>query len=110
MPKQWNLRQHEKWFLQVSYCVELHNMFVLDVFIVLMMCDLFHFTFRCKCVKGYKGSLCQTRIDYCKARPCQNGGQCTLGRPGVAPSFRCTCRSGFDVSQVITGFFDGYAY
>ena len=40
MPKQWNLRQHEKWFLQVSFCVESHNIFV-HMFIVLMMCVVY---------------------------------------------------------------------
>ena len=70
-------------------------------YLTYIMLNQFHLKFRCKCVSGYKGSVCQTRIDYCEARPCQNGGQCTLGKPGSSPSFRCACRTGFDVSQVI---------
>ncbi|KAK6015946.1 EGF-like domain protein [Ostertagia ostertagi] len=30
----------------------------------------------CSCPKGYEGTRCEIRIDYCKRNPCLNGGSC----------------------------------
>lgn len=47
--------------------------------------------FRCQCVPGYVGPLCQSKVDYCLAKPCANGGQCV----NLVNDYRCTCRPGF---------------
>jgi Notch-like protein len=45
----------------------------------------------CSCYPGYTGYLCDTQIDYCQSRPCQNGATCSLSRPGT---YTCTCPIG----------------
>lgn len=47
--------------------------------------------YRCQCVPGYVGDLCQSVVDYCVAKPCANGGLCE----NLKNDFRCSCRPGF---------------
>ena len=47
--------------------------------------------FRCQCVPGYLGPLCQSKVDYCKTQPCANGGECI----DLTNDFKCNCRPGF---------------
>lgn len=47
--------------------------------------------YRCQCVPGYVGDLCQSEVDYCVAKPCANGGSCE----NLKNDFRCSCRPGF---------------
>lgn len=56
--------------------------------------------YRCQCVPGYVGDLCQSEVDYCVAKPCANGGSCE----NLKNDFRCSCRPGFggkDCSQYV---------
>lgn len=58
--------------------------------------------YRCQCVPGYVGDLCQSEVDYCVAKPCANGGSCE----NLKNDFRCSCRSGFggkDCSRYVNG-------
>jgi GH18 family chitinase len=45
----------------------------------------------CTCKEGYEGNTCETNIDDCAKKPCQNGGVC---KDGVA-SYTCKCADGF---------------
>ena len=57
-------------------------------------------SFRCLCVPGFTGSLCQTNVDDCLTKPCSNGGQCH----DLVNDYRCTCKPGFagkDCSQEV---------
>ena len=47
--------------------------------------------FRCQCVPGYVGRLCQDKVDYCLTKPCANGGRCISG----TNDYRCACKPGF---------------
>lgn len=47
--------------------------------------------YRCQCIPGYVGDLCQSEVDYCVAKPCANGGACE----NLKNDFRCSCRPGF---------------
>ena len=33
-------------------------------------------SYRCECPRGFTGSHCQHRVDYCAGSPCLNGGSC----------------------------------
>lgn len=46
----------------------------------------------CQCNKGYNGKSCETKPDYCKHDPCQNGALCTNTPDG---NYTCTCKDGF---------------
>lgn len=48
-------------------------------------------SFRCNCVPGFTGALCQTNVDDCLTKPCANGGQCH----DLINDFKCTCKPGF---------------
>lgn len=50
--------------------------------------------FRCKCVPGFMGTLCQHNIDDCNKRPCANGGTCF----DLVNDYKCFCRPGFEVN------------
>jgi delta-like protein len=47
--------------------------------------------FRCQCVPGYVGPLCQNRVDYCITKPCANGGTCLQ----LVNDYKCKCAPGF---------------
>jgi hypothetical protein len=47
--------------------------------------------FRCSCLPGYSGTLCQTNINECASNPCQNGGTCV----DAINSFSCQCAAPF---------------
>ncbi len=44
--------------------------------------------FKCECIAGYTGQICETEMDYCESNPCQNGGRC-LRYPG---GYTCVCQ------------------
>ncbi|XP_048578444.1 neurogenic locus notch homolog protein 1-like isoform X2 [Nematostella vectensis] len=46
--------------------------------------------YECVCEQGYTGKHCETDIDECKNKPCQNGGICK-NLPG---KYECACPSG----------------
>ena len=45
---------------------------------------------RCTCPAGYAGNLCQSPVNTCWAKPCQNGGKCFP----IETGFRCECPAG----------------
>ena len=45
---------------------------------------------RCACPKGYAGNLCQTPVNTCWEKPCQNGAECIP----IEGGFRCKCQPG----------------
>ncbi|XP_014667123.1 PREDICTED: uncharacterized protein LOC106808786 [Priapulus caudatus] len=47
--------------------------------------------FSCVCQTGYEGHLCDTNINDCASRPCQNGGTC-VDKIGA---YRCRCKPGY---------------
>jgi hypothetical protein len=48
--------------------------------------------FLCACSSGFTGPRCQTALNFCRLRPCLNGGTCTSTTPGVTV---CSCPPGF---------------
>lgn len=48
-------------------------------------------TFRCRCLSGFTGSLCETTTNQgpCNPNPCQNGGQCFVD--SGSNTARCSC-------------------
>ncbi|XP_062376385.1 protein eyes shut homolog [Sardina pilchardus] len=52
-------------------------------------------SFRCDCLSGYTGSLCDMRKTPCLSNPCKNGGKCVETAEGYA----CSCPEGFAVPQ-----------
>ncbi|KAH9488307.1 Neurogenic locus notch protein 2 [Bulinus truncatus] len=51
--------------------------------------------YRCVCLSGYSGKLCQTPFDRCSTRPCKNNGNCT----GNSTSYQCHCKKGYEGDQ-----------
>ncbi|KAH3889322.1 hypothetical protein DPMN_013375 [Dreissena polymorpha] len=47
--------------------------------------------FKCTCVPGYTGVICQEDIDECENHVCQNGATCV----DIVNGFLCTCAGGF---------------
>lgn len=50
--------------------------------------------FRCSCPPGYTGTRCETEINECDPRPCQNGGTCFVSYDMVMiamPLIRAMC-------------------
>ena len=45
---------------------------------------------RCTCPPGYAGNLCQSPVNTCWEKPCQNGGKCFP----IETGFRCQCPTG----------------
>ncbi len=52
-------------------------------------------SFSCKCESGYTGPYCETLIDNCSTKPCQNGGVCING----VNSYTCSCMFGYTGSE-----------
>ncbi|CAJ0935102.1 unnamed protein product, partial [Mesorhabditis belari] len=50
-----------------------------------------HDEHQCKCIKGYEGINCETRIDYCKKSACKNGATCE----SLLGEYKCHCIAGF---------------
>lgn len=44
-------------------------------------------SFKCLCVRGFDGELCEIEIDECQSNPCQNGAICS----NYVNSYSCTC-------------------
>ena len=58
--------------------------------------------FRCDCLPGFNGKLCDNNIDECSifgVSPCLNGGRCV---DGIA-DFNCFCTPGFDGKKCENG-------
>ena len=59
--------------------------------------------FRCHCLPGFDGKLCDNNIDECSifggGSPCLNGGRCV---DGIA-DFNCLCTPGFDGKKCENG-------
>lgn len=47
--------------------------------------------FRCQCVPGFIGAMCDNKVDLCLTKPCANGGSCT----NLKNDYSCMCRPGF---------------
>ncbi|KAL9963301.1 hypothetical protein ACROYT_G032488 [Oculina patagonica] len=61
--------------------------------------------YHCDCVPGYTGKYCESGIDECASKPCQNNGSCTDGVNG----YNCSCVAGFtgrncetDINECVT--------
>lgn len=46
--------------------------------------------YSCRCGRGYTGSRCEVKVDYCVSDPCLNGGRCE----SVQGTFSCLCPYG----------------
>ncbi|KAI3382076.1 hypothetical protein SNEBB_000637 [Seison nebaliae] len=53
--------------------------------------ELEPFYYKCKCLVGWKGRLCDEEYNVCDSNPCQNGGDCEYNHN----SFYCSCSSGW---------------
>lgn len=51
-----------------------------------------YYQFKCACTAGYKGTQCETAIDFCEPKPCFQG--VCINHPETA-SYSCTCEPGF---------------
>ena len=47
--------------------------------------------YRCECLAGFKGELCDINVDECSSSPCQNDGLCVDGVNG----YKCRCLHGY---------------
>lgn len=56
-------------------------------------------SYRCTCVTGMGGKICQVDEDDCKSNPCLNGATC---QDEVA-TYTCRCAPGFNGSRCETG-------
>ena len=50
--------------------------------------------YRCACVSGYTGQICELDVDECESTPCQNGADCIEG----VDQFVCECADGWSGS------------
>ncbi|EFO27466.1 hypothetical protein LOAG_01014 [Loa loa] len=55
--------------------------------------------YKCQCLDGYSGTLCQDSVSPCLNEPCMNGGQCIDVQGG---RYYCKCRIGFRGSNCKT--------
>ena len=55
--------------------------------------DLFD-DYECMCGEGFFGRRCETAVDPCLPRPCQNGANCSKVSGN---DYQCTCPEDFDV-------------
>lgn len=49
-----------------------------------------NFTYKCECLDGYRGALCDD--DLCSPNPCHSGGSCIREVDGIS----CSCLAGYD--------------
>ncbi|KXJ18052.1 Fibropellin-1 [Exaiptasia diaphana] len=49
-------------------------------------------SYTCECIPGYAGKNCQTDVDECAKKPCQNGAKCIDG----VNAYKCECAPGFN--------------
>ncbi|XP_048255629.1 sushi, von Willebrand factor type A, EGF and pentraxin domain-containing protein 1-like [Haliotis rufescens] len=49
------------------------------------------FGFKCICMPGFTGTVCQTQVDQCKGLPCLHNGTCV----NLQVDYVCTCPDGF---------------
>ena len=56
--------------------------------------------FRCSCVAGFAGHVCQTDVNECISAPCLHGGTCAQGVSSDA--YVCICTAGYTDSPVGT--------
>lgn len=47
--------------------------------------------YKCFCVAGFGGDMCQADMDECTSNPCLNGATCN----DYVNSYTCTCKPGF---------------
>ncbi|CAG2206870.1 Sushi, nidogen and EGF-like domain-containing protein 1 [Mytilus edulis] len=48
-------------------------------------------TWRCNCLSGFTGKLCETDVNKCRSSPCQHHGSCL----NVPNDYQCHCMAGF---------------
>ena len=55
--------------------------------------DLPEHKYKCVCDAGYTGEFCETKIDFCAAKPCKNDAFCI--NVNSAEKYNCQCKPGF---------------